>query len=246
MFVAPDWWPRDHPAMPQIVARGRGKAWPCAHCHLPTGLGRPEDAATAGLPLAYILEQVRAFRDGERVSPIMHEELSHVSDADLKLAAEYFSSLRFTPWTKVVGVATAPKLHVEESMWVPNKGSAREPIGERVIVTPVNLERTTLGDSRSGYIAYVPPGSIERGAAIAAKGVGTAPACESCHGTDLQGVGDIPPLAGRMPNYIVHELILFQTGKRANPGAAPMVQEASQLTVGDMVDVAAYAASRKP
>jgi hypothetical protein len=58
MFVAPDWWPRDHPAMPQIVAHGRGKAWPCAHCHLPTGLGRPEDAATAGLPFGYIVEQI--------------------------------------------------------------------------------------------------------------------------------------------------------------------------------------------
>ena len=26
LFVAPDWWPQDHPTMPQIVAHGRGKA----------------------------------------------------------------------------------------------------------------------------------------------------------------------------------------------------------------------------
>jgi cytochrome c553 len=80
---------------------------------------------------------------------------------------------------------------------------------------------------------------------IAAKGIGTAPACESCHGAKLQGVGLIPPLAGRSPTYIVRELILFRTGKRSNPQAVPMVQEASQLSVNDMIDVAAYAASRK-
>lgn len=209
-------------------------------------MGRPEDAATAGLPLAYIVEQIKAFRDGERKSPIMHEEASHLSDADLKQAAAYFSSLRFSPWTKVVETATIPKMHVESSMWVPTKNAGREPIGERIFVTPVNLQLTKLGDSHSGYIAYVPPGSIERGAVIASKGVGTAPACESCHGADLHGVGVIPPLAGRMPNYIVHELILFRLDKRASAQAAPMRMEASHLTLKEMIDVAAYAASRKP
>jgi cytochrome c553 len=81
---------------------------------------------------------------------------------------------------------------------------------------------------------------------IAAKGVRAAPACESCHGANLQGVGIIPPLAGRSPTYIVRELILFRTGQRSNPQAAPMRMEASQLSINDMVAVAAYAASRKP
>lgn len=246
LYVAPDWWPQDHPPMPQIVAHGRGKAWPCGHCHLPTGLGRSPDAATAGLPFGYIIEQIRAFCDGERKSPIMHEEVSHLGAADLKLAAAYFSSLRFTPWTKVIETATVPKMHGENWMWAPTAGAGREALGDRIIVTPVNPERTKLGDTRSGYIAYVPPGSIHRGASIAAKGIGAAQACESCHGADLRGVGMIPPLAGRMPNYIVHELILFRIGQRNNVEAVPMRLEASQLSVGDMIDVAAYAASRKP
>ncbi len=62
----------------------------------------------------------------------------------------------------------------------------------------------------------------------------------------MQGAGNIPPLAGRSPTYIVRELILFRTGKRSNPEAAPMRLEASQLSVRDMIAVAAYAASRKP
>lgn len=246
MFVAPDWWPQDHPLMPQIVAHGRGHAWPCARCHLPTGLGRPEDAATAGLPYAYIIEQIQAFRDGERSSPIMHEEASHLGDADLKRAAVYFSSLRFSPWTKVIETATIPKMHREDSMWVPTKGAGREPIGKRIFVTPVNLRLTELGDTRSGYIAYVPPGSIAAGAKIAAHGVNGAPACESCHGAKLRGVGMIPPLAGRMPDYLARELLGFRVGRRTNPGAAPMRAEVSHLTLEDMIDVAAYAASQKP
>ncbi|HEX6612929.1 MAG TPA: hypothetical protein VF022_03575, partial [Rhodanobacteraceae bacterium] len=67
MFGAPDWFPHDHPPMPHIVAQGRKPAWACAYCHLPTGEGRPENAPLAGLPAAYIVEQVRAFRSGERV-----------------------------------------------------------------------------------------------------------------------------------------------------------------------------------
>jgi cytochrome c553 len=246
MFVAPDWWPQDHPPMPQIVAQGRNQAWPCAHCHLPTGLGRPEDAATAGLPLAYIVEQIRAFRDGERKSPIMHEEVSHLSDADLQLAAAYFSKLRFTPWTKVIETATVPKMHGEFFMWAPIAGAGREPLGNRIIVTPVNLPRTKLGDTRSGYIAYVPPGSIARGKALATTGDGKTTACIACHGADLRGVGMIPPMAGRMPNYLVHQLIKFQDGERNGMATLPMQQEASKLTLDDMISAAAYAASLKP
>ena len=60
MFGAPDWFPQDHPPMPNIVAHGSGAAWACAYCHLPNGQGRPENAALAGLPVAYIAEQVRS------------------------------------------------------------------------------------------------------------------------------------------------------------------------------------------
>src|SRR5690348_10054763 len=94
--------------MPHIVAHGSGDAWACAYCHLPNGQGRPENAPLAGLPAAYIVEQVRAFRSGERVSgrpetaKWMPAEARNVNDADLKLAAEYFSSLHYKPWTRVI------------------------------------------------------------------------------------------------------------------------------------------------
>lgn len=252
MFGAPDWFPQDHPPMPPIVAHGRKPAWACAYCHLPTGQGRPENAPLAGLPAAYIIEQVKAFRRGERVSGrpetarFMPAEARHVTDADLKQAAEYFSSLHYKPWTRVIETASVPKTHVAHWMLVPDAGGAREPIGNRIIETSTDVARTELRDTRFGFVAYVPPGSIARGALIASKGVGKALPCESCHGVDLRGVGNIPALAGRSPTYIFRELILFETGGRANAAAAPMRQEASHLSLKDMLAAAAYAASRKP
>jgi len=146
----------------------------------------------------------------------------------------------------VVETATVPKTHIAHWMLVPDADGKREPIGDRIIETSTDVARTELRDTRFGFIAYVPPGSIARGAAIASKGTQAAAACESCHGPDLRGAANNPPLAGRSPTYIVRQLILFRLGGRTNPGAAPMLTEASSLTLQEMIAVAAYAASRRP
>ena len=251
MFNPPDWFPQGHPSMPPVVAHGRKPAWACGYCHLPNGEGGSATAALTGLPKAYIVEQVVAFRDGERgkgappTTEDMAEEAHNLSDADLRLAADYFSGMKFASQVKVVETATVPKTNWKEFVLAPEKGGVRESIGARIIETPGNFKLYDLGGEHIHHVAYVPPGSIARGELIASKGVGAAPACESCHGADLQGVGIIPPLAGRSPTYIARELILFRTGKRSNPQAAPMVQEVSTLALNDMIDLAAYAASRK-
>jgi cytochrome c553 len=252
VFNPPDWFPQDHPPMPQVVGHGRKPAFACAYCHMPDGEPEPAGAAIAGLPEAYILEQVAAFRSGERGTSqlpsirAMAAEAHWVTDADLQQAAAYFSKLRFVPRTRVVETETVPRTHWQDYVLMPDKHTAREPLGERIIEVPVNVRDYMNRDHRDGFIAYVPPGSIARGAGIASKGNGAAQACESCHGADLQGAGMYPPLAGRSPTYIVRQLILFSTGQRNNAEAVPMKLEVSQLSVGDMIDVAAYAASRKP
>src|SRR5690348_14173585 len=116
----------------------------------------------------------------------MPAEARNVSDADLKLVAEYFSKLHFKPWTRVVETATVPKTHVAHWMLVPDADGMREPIGDRIIETSTDIARTELRDTRFGFVAYVPAGSIARGAVIASRGTGNAPACESCRGADLR------------------------------------------------------------
>jgi hypothetical protein len=50
LFGVPDWYPGDHPPMPEIVSRGRKPAtFACGFCHLPAGHGRPENSNLAGL-----------------------------------------------------------------------------------------------------------------------------------------------------------------------------------------------------
>lgn len=252
-FVAPDWFPQDHPPAPHVVLFGRKPAWACGACHYPNGEGDTASPTLAGLPKAYIIEQIKAFRDGQRSppDPSMAEEARNLNNADLQQAADYFSSLKLPPIRRVVETATVPRTHWDIFVHAPDRDGAREPIGERIIEISNDQKLYNLGDERTGFVAYVPPGSIEAGEKIAANGTGVAPACESCHGArlqgaDLAGIGIAPPLAGRSPTYIVKELILFRLGKRTNPGAAPMRAEVSQLPLKDMIDVAAYAASRKP
>lgn len=57
--------------MPPVVAKGpKPGLMACAFCHLPTSDGRPENAVLAGLPRDYIIERIRAFRDGTRRSSV--------------------------------------------------------------------------------------------------------------------------------------------------------------------------------
>jgi cytochrome c553 len=67
--------------------------------------------------------------------------------------------------------------------------SGVEPIGERIIETPENTHETEfLRNPRSGFIAYVPPGSLKKGEALVINGVTSdgnkVTACTVCHGGD--------------------------------------------------------------
>jgi cytochrome c553 len=132
-------------------------------------------------------------------------------------------------------------------MLVAAQADVTEPIGQRIIEMPENLERTELRDSASGFVAYVPVGSIEKGEALVTTGGGgkTIP-CAICHGADLKGLGPVPGLAGRSPSYIVRQLFDIQHGVRNGPWTELMKGVVAQLSEEDMVSIAAYTASREP
>src|SRR5258708_6379797 len=111
-FNPPDWFPDEHPPMPEIVANGKKPARACALCHLPTGNGHPESSSLAGLPVSYLVRQMAEFKSGNRKgvrAATMIEIAKAISDADVRAAGEYFAALKPGVWTKVVGTDTLPK-----------------------------------------------------------------------------------------------------------------------------------------
>lgn len=255
-FTAHDWFPQSHPPMPEVVARGRQpEVRACGMCHYPNGQGRPENAALAGLPSEYIVQQVRDYQSGLRRSSEpnagphlrMLSTSMNVNSEDLQSAARYFSALKYRPWIKVIESDMAPKSEVViGSMWAAVAGAGMEPLGQRIVEVPADLHLTELRDPRSGFVAYVPPGSIARGEKLSTTGDGKTLPCVSCHGPDLRGIGLIPPLAGRSTQYLVRQLVDFQRGSRKGLAGQPMKEVVGQLTLDDMIALAAYAASREP
>jgi cytochrome c553 len=95
-------------------------------------------------------------------------------------------------------------------------------------------------------VAYVPKGSIAKGEALVTSGGSKTVACGTCHGATLQGMGDVPGIAGRHPNYIVRQMWNIQNGDRGGPSAALMRPVVEKLSNDDMLAIAAYVASRAP
>lgn len=256
---AADWHPEGHPPAPDIVMHGR-KPYPtaCAFCHLPNGLGLPENAPLAGLPVSYFVEQVHAFQDGSRKTADMRMASFHgmaeviaptIREDELREAAEYYAALKIAkPYLEVIETPTVPTTHSESYVLVPIPGGGTEPIGNRIIETPKDVARYKLLDSEVGYFVYVPPGSIAKGRDLVTQGGSDRRtlACIQCHGADLRGVGPIPPIAGRSPSNLVRQLYNIKFGARSGPGVAPMQPVVERLSDEDIVDIAAYLASRMP
>jgi cytochrome c553 len=256
IFSAVDWHPEAHPSMPESVAHGRAKdLFACGYCHYPNGQGRPENAGLAGLPAAYVIGQVAAMRDGTRKSsqPAMLSQVgmlkvaAHANADEVAEAAAYFASLKYQPWIRVVETDTAPRPEIHGvSAYAAAADGSQEPIGDRIVEVAEDDARTDVRDDASGFVAYAPVGSIERGKTIAATAVGERRPCAECHGETLRGSEIAPPLAGRLPSYLYRQLFDVQMGSRSGPGVESMKPEVAALTPAEMRDLVAFVASLAP
>jgi cytochrome c553 len=254
IFNPPDWYPNEHPPMPELVSHGKPPiVHGCAQCHLTSGSGHPESANIAGLPAGYIEEQLTQFRDGSRKSSLAARSIMNsfgmaLSADEVKSAAEYFASLKPVVWTKVVETDTVPKTFVGEgSMRFISPGNATEPLGRRILEVPSSEEGAKARDPHSPFIAYVPTGSIKAGQALVATGGnGKTIPCTICHGADLKGLGSVPGLAGRSAVYIFRQLYDIQHSARKGDAVALMQPVVAKLSQDDMIALAAFMASRTP
>jgi cytochrome c553 len=265
-----DWFPGDHPTpIPDIIARGPaalGKdAKACGLCHLSDGSGRPENASPAGLPAAYLMRQLSDFKNDLRHSADPRKGNSNtmvmlakaMTDDEMRTAADYFAAVKWRPHVEVIETDLVPKTRIQGELFIPTAKELTEPIGNRIIEVPADVEgNQTLRNSRGTWIAYVPKGAVQKGKDLVTLGgmtvvndqivQGKTTACGACHGIDLMGVPpDVPPLAGRSPSYLAREIFDIQQGARngSNSNVQLMRMVVGKLEPEDILNITAYLAA---
>jgi cytochrome c553 len=255
-FFATDWHPSDHPPMPSIVSVGRKPdVSACGFCHRAEGTGGPENASLAGLPVAYIVQQLADYKAGTRSTAVLKRAphtlmiagAKAVADVEVLAAASYFSSLRPRKSIRVVESETAPKTFVAGWFLAKDESNETEPVGLRIIEIPDQLDQFESRDTHATFTAYVAPGSVATGKAlVTGQDLSKAPACATCHGTDLRGLGALPSIAGRSPTYVFRQLYEIKAGVRAGAGVQRMIETVAKMSQSDMIAIAAYLASLEP
>ncbi|HYJ39698.1 MAG TPA: c-type cytochrome [Steroidobacteraceae bacterium] len=278
-FNPPDWRP-DHSPAPDVVAKGRKpNVMACAYCHTPTGQGRPENSALAGLPEAYFKEQLHDLRGGARKPAGPEQYLPTwnmlkiaraMTDEEIDESAKYFAQQKLRRRVYVIESLRIPR--AERAAWIYEEVGGTEDLEGRLLEVTNELSRHERRDDRLEYMAYVPPGSINRGKRLATTGKGpdgSSPnaqetsreattrqatnvdiektvVCATCHGPKLMGTDKIPPIAGRQPTYLLRQLLAFRNGTRTGEAADQMKPVVDKLTLNEMIDMVAYVSSLYP
>lgn len=252
-FGPPDWFPKEHAPLPKIVAHGQAPhVIACMLCHLPSGNGHPESASISGLSVKYIIEQMHAFRDGTRQNiraPAMTEMAYAISEKDLREAAEYYARIPRAKqkWMRVVETSRAPANHVGAGgARFFDKGAATVPVPPDMIYEIAESEEVELRNDHTGFVDYVPMGSLAKGRTVALGNRGQFRSCGSCHGADFRGHDDAPRLAGRSAYYLIRQLADMRAGYRKGPGVEKMKEVVAKLSNADILNVAAFMASKEP
>ncbi len=259
-----DWFPDDYPPMPDIIKYGpealigEGPDWGCGSCHLPNGKARPSNAATAGLPAAYQVQQLYDMRNGLRYSadprkpntPNMIRMAIAMTDEEIHESAEFWAAV---PWTRRMYVIEAdmiPEMYLnpDNNMFFTVGTEPTEPLAGRIVETPIDIYQANyLRNPRTGLNVYVPVGSIAKGEDLVINGGnGKTVQCKICHGPDLMGLGMIPGIAGRQPSYMMRQLYDFKQGTRNGVYASLMQPTIANLSIEDMTNIVAYLASIIP
>jgi len=77
------------------VEAGKAKSALCAACHGPAGISNnPLWPNLAGQKEAYLVKQIKAFKNGERKDPSMAPMVATLSDEDIENLAAYYANLK--------------------------------------------------------------------------------------------------------------------------------------------------------
>lgn len=77
------------------AAAGKAKAVTCNACHGANGISiAPNYPNLAGQKEAYLVKQLKAFKDGTRKDPTMNAMVMPLSDADMANIAAHFAGMK--------------------------------------------------------------------------------------------------------------------------------------------------------
>jgi cytochrome c553 len=199
----------------------------------------------------YIIEQVHAFRDGDRLDTRtgrMVQAAKLVTEDELKQAAEYYSAIGpdRQKWVKTVVGDEMPKGPAPfggGGFRYHAKDGGTEPLPPGMIVEVADNDDLVRARDQinGGFVQYVHADDLALGEKVVAAG-----GCATCHGADYKGAGDVPRLAGQHSLYLIRQLKNMQIGTRKDKNVALMKPIAAKMSDREIVAVAAYLASRSP
>src|SRR4051794_18030593 len=94
------------------------------------------------------------------------------TDPEVEVAAAYFSGLTPQANLTVIEADQVPKSYVFGWHMAANTTGKTEPLGQRILEVPDNLEQFESRDGRARFTAYVPPGEHSERAAPRHRGRG--------------------------------------------------------------------------
>ena len=86
---------RGHQVKAADIEAGKAKATVCVACHGVDGkASAPVYPHLAGQNAAYLLKQMKAFKEGSRTEPLMAPFMAMLTEADMENLAAYYASLK--------------------------------------------------------------------------------------------------------------------------------------------------------
>src|SRR5689334_24100881 len=117
------------------------------------------------MPLSYLKQQMADFKSGVRLDVArMNGIAKELTDAEADEAIKWMASLKPRKNQRVVEADMAPKTIVAQGRmrFVDPKGGM-EPIANRIITVPEDVNVARLRDPNTKFVSYVPPGTLAKG-----------------------------------------------------------------------------------
>ena len=161
-------------------------------------------------------------------------------------AAEYFGSMKWTPWIKVVESRTVPKTRIAGGLFLSLPGDETEPLGKRIIEMPEDNARRSVPRSARRVRRVRAGGQHQERRGARENRRRQDDRVRRVPRRGFEGLGPVPGLAGRSPSYMRATDVRHADGRAQRVVGGLMKPVVAKLTEEDLINIAAYTASLTP